>query len=180
MLFREYVLCEVWLKVCKYNIIVFQNLFTKICAFLWHYHNEFFKTSLWKNYATWVLHKHMTSKNANCILNYVYGLSAQNWFSGCYFTGWPKSKFLKFVLAITLKISISDPRLVKPKFIWELSVFFEKCKQIFENWKKLTAVKHILALPTLGQICTITELQPFEISTFQMKHPVYTKARSFV
>ena len=62
---------------------------------------------------------------------------------------------LKFVLAITLKISISNPMLVKPECVWELSVFLknckqtaEKCKQIFENWKKLTALKHILALPT--------------------------------
>ena len=69
--------------------------------------------------------------------------------------------------------------LVKPKCVWEVADFLknckqtaEKCKQIFENWKNLPPLKHILSLPTLGQICTITELHPFEISTFQKKHPV--------
>ena len=69
--------------------------------------------------------------------------------------------------------------LVKPKCVWEVADFLknckqtaEKCKQFFENWKILPPLKHILGLPTLGQICTITELKPFEISTFQMKHPV--------
>ena len=33
---------------------------------------------------------------------------------------------LKFVLAITLKICISDPMLVKPKYVWEVKVFFKK------------------------------------------------------
>ena len=74
--------------------------------------------------------------------------------------------------------------LVKPKCVWEVADFLknckqtaEKCKQIFENWKNLPPLKHILALPTLGQICTITELQPFEISTFQMKHLVRIGSR---
>ena len=31
---------------------------------------------------------------------------------------------LKFVLAITLKIHISDPMLVKPKCVWEVKVYF--------------------------------------------------------
>ena len=33
---------------------------------------------------------------------------------------------LKFVLAITRKICISDPILVKPKCVWGLSVFLKK------------------------------------------------------
>ena len=32
---------------------------------------------------------------------------------------------LKFVLAITLKIWVSDPMLVKPKCVWEVSVYFQ-------------------------------------------------------
>ena len=33
---------------------------------------------------------------------------------------------LTFVLAITLKICISDPRLVNQKCVWEVKVYFEK------------------------------------------------------
>ena len=90
----------------------------------------------------------------------------------------------KFQIAVTLLRCIFNPMLVKPKCVWEVADFLknckqtaEKCKQIFENWKNLPPLKHILALPTLGQICTVTELQPFEISTFQMKHPVWPSLR---
>ena len=31
---------------------------------------------------------------------------------------------MKFVLAITLKICISDPMLIKPKCVWEEKVYF--------------------------------------------------------
>ena len=48
----------------------------------------------------------------------------------------------------------------------------EKCKQIFENRKKLPPLKHILALPALGQICIISEQQPFLSDFFQTEHPV--------
>ena len=48
-----------------------------------------------------------------------------------------------FPRAVTQKISISDPKLVKPKCVWVAVVFLknckqiaEKCKQFFENWKK--------------------------------------------
>ena len=68
-------------------------------------------------------------------------------------------------MTITQKLSSSDHMLVKPKWVWEAVVFLknckqtaEKCKQIFENWKKLTALKHILALPTNGQKCLFSEL----------------------
>ena len=33
-------------------------------------------------------------------------------------------------------------------------------------------LKHILALPMVGQICTFEELQPFEIAAFDLGHPV--------
>ena len=38
---------------------------------------------------------------------------------------------LKFVLAITLKLCISDPMLVKPKCVWEPSVFFNFQKFVY-------------------------------------------------
>ena len=38
---------------------------------------------------------------------------------------------LKFVLAITLKTRVSDPMLVKPKCVWELSVFFNFQKFVY-------------------------------------------------
>ena len=45
--------------------------------------------------------------------------------------------------------------------------------------KNLPPLKYNLALPTLGQICTVTELQSFENSTFQMKHPVANNFLSY-
>ena len=48
----------------------------------------------------------------------------------------------------------------------------EKCKQIFENLKKLPPLKHILALPIWGHKCIFSELQPFEIANFDLGHPV--------
>ena len=60
----------------------------------------------------------------------------------------------KFWMAVSLKLSTFDPMLVKRKCVWEVAVFLknckqtaEKCKQIFENWKKLPLLKRILALP---------------------------------
>ena len=62
-----------------------------------------------------------------------------SYFYGNDSTGWTKSKFL-FQMAVPLKLSISDPMLVKPKCVWEAVVFFknwklraEKGKQIFKN-----------------------------------------------
>ena len=43
---------------------------------------------------------------------------------------------LRFLLAITLKIYISDPMLVKPKCVWEVYIYFENCKQTAENCKQ--------------------------------------------
>ena len=38
--------------------------------------------------------------------------------------------------------------------------------------KKLPPLKHILALPIWGQICTNLEVEPFEITNFDLGHPV--------
>ena len=68
-------------------------------------------------------------------------------------------------MAVTLKVISSDPMLVKPKCVRDVAVFLknckqtaEKCKQIFENWKKLPPLKRILALPTWGQKSLVSEL----------------------
>ena len=68
--------------------------------------------------------------------------------------GDPNQSF-PFQIAITLKLCISDPTLVKPKCVWEVAVFLKnckqtavKCKQILKIEKNLSPLKHILALPT--------------------------------
>ena len=60
-----------------------------------------------------------------------------------------------FEMAVNPKLSSFDPMLIKPKCVWEVAVVLKNCKQtaekwkqIFENWKKLPPLKHILALPT--------------------------------
>ena len=69
--------------------------------------------------------------------------------------------------------------LIKPKCVGEVVISSknckqtaEKCKQIFKNGKNLPVLKHILALLTWGQKCTVSELQAFVIPKFQVKHPV--------
>ena len=49
-------------------------------------------------------------------------------------------------MAVSLKICISNPM--------------------------LPPLKPILALPTQGQKCILSELQPFEVATFDLGHPV--------
>ena len=44
--------------------------------------------------------------------------------------------------------------------------------KISKNEKKLTPLKRILALPTLGQKCIVLEVQPFEITDFDLGYPV--------
>ena len=39
-------------------------------------------------------------------------------------------------MAITLKICVFDPMLVKPKCVWEVYIYFENCKQTAENCKQ--------------------------------------------
>ena len=72
-----------------------------------------------------------------------------------YDTGWPKSK-LPFSKGYNSKTMRFWPYVGKAKMRLRGGSFFfenckqtaEKCKQIFENWKKLPPLKHILALPT--------------------------------
>ena len=40
--------------------------------------------------------------------------------------------------------------------------------------KKCIFLKRILALPMLGQIRTVSELQPFTFDTFDLGHPVHS------
>ena len=42
--------------------------------------------------------------------------------------------------------------------------------------KKCIFLKRILALPMLGQIRTVSELQPFTFIIFQTEHPVVSEA----
>ena len=51
----------------------------------------------------------------------------------------------------------------------------ENCKPIFENLEILPPLKHILALSTEGQMCTVSVLQPFAFDNFQSEHPVSEK-----
>ena len=74
---------------------------------------------------------------------------------------------------------IFDVILVNPKCVWEAVVYMKNCKQtaknvnkLLENWNNLLPLKPILALPTWGQICTNSELQPFPFAILQMEHPV--------
>ena len=41
-----------------------------------------------------------------------------------------------------------------------------------KNENKWRPPKHILALPSWGQKCIFSELQPFEIANFDLGHPV--------
>ena len=53
-----------------------------------------------------------------------------------YLQGDPNQSLL-FQMAITLKICISGPMLVKPQWVCEvIGYFLKNCKQITENWKK--------------------------------------------
>ena len=51
-----------------------------------------------------------------------------------YVQGDPNQKLL-IQMAITLKICISDPKLVKPKCVLEAYIYFENCKQTAEKSK---------------------------------------------
>ena len=71
-------------------------------------------------------------------------------------------------MAVALKQCIFDPMLVKPKYDWKAVVFFnfQKFVYIFQLFvynfsKNMSTLKNILALPTWGQICTVSEQQPF-------------------
>ena len=48
---------------------------------------------------------------------------------------------LLFQFALSLKLSISDPMLVKPKCVWEVEVFLKNCKQTAENVNKFSKIE---------------------------------------
>ena len=66
--------------------------------------------------------------------------------------------FFTFQVLITVKIYFLDLMLVKLNCVWESNIYFENCTQSAENQNKCTLLKHILAFPTWGQMCIITEL----------------------
>ena len=89
-------------------------------------------------------------------------------------------------MAITMKIRISDPKLVKPKCVSEACIYFHFsaiCLQfsaVCLQFQKIKCrpTKHILALPTWGQKCIFTLLQPFELANFDLGHPVHVWSRA--
>ena len=46
--------------------------------------------------------------------------------------------------------------------------------------KKLPPLKPILALPTWGQICLVSEIQAFEIKNFDLGHPVCSNVYQYM
>ena len=80
-------------------------------------------------------------------------------------------------MALAQKQCMFDPMSIKPKPVFWVVGFLKNYKQIAKNvnkfFKTLLLLKHIVALPTLGQICTVLVLQPFEIPT--PKHPVHLR-----
>ena len=85
----------------------------------------------------------------------------------------PQFKNFRFQMSVPLKLCILDPLLVKPKCVWEAVVFFNfrKFVYIFQLFvynfsNKLPPLKHILALPTWGQKCTVFKIQPFTFENF--------------
>ena len=80
---------------------------------------------------------------------------------------------------VTLEISIFDPPLVKPKCVSGVADFFSF--QLFVYNFQLFVynfqinpppLKHILVFTTYGLGSIIMALQPFEIATFDLGHPV--------
>ena len=61
---------------------------------------------------------------------------------------------------------ISNQVIIVCKFVYIFSCLFTK------NLINCIVVKRILALPTQGQKCILSELQPFEVATFDLGHPV--------
>ena len=51
-----------------------------------------------------------------------------------------------FLKAITLKLSTSEPMLVKPKCVWEAVVVLKNCKQTAENVNKFLKIQKIYRL----------------------------------
>ena len=49
---------------------------------------------------------------------------------------------------------------------------FQRPEKSADPEKKLPPLKHILALTIWDQICTNVEIEPFEITNFDLGHPV--------
>ena len=80
---------------------------------------------------------------------------------------------LRILMAITLKLSISSPIFLKSKFIWEMYINFENWKQTGDkNANTCPLLKHILTLQTQAQKWLISEVEPFELATFDLVRPV--------
>ena len=88
-----------------------------------------------------------------------------SWGIACNLQGNPNQSF-PFQMAVTLKLCISDSMFVKPKCIWEVTVFLKNCKQTAEkckkNWKKLkktTASQTHFGFTNIG-----SEMHTFRVS----------------
>ena len=66
----------------------------------------------------------------------------------------------------------SNPSGSRMYIFWRNLQFFLNFWKIYFQQKKLPLLKHILALPTFGEICTNLEMEPFEITNFDLGHPV--------
>ena len=76
-------------------------------------------------------------------------------------------------MAEALKQCIVEPKLIKPKCVWMVVVFLKNCKQtaekwkqIFENWKKITASETHFGFTNFGSTMCHLLLTIFE-------HPGY-------
>ena len=80
---------------------------------------------------------------------------------------------LKFVLAITLKVCISDPMLVKPKCVWEVKVFYFSavCLQFFKKKNFHLSNTFWLYQPRVRNAYFQNYSQK-RISNFDLGHPV--------
>ena len=87
-------------------------------------------------------------------------------------------------MALAQKQCMFDPMSIKPKPVLWVVGFLKNYKQIAKNvnkfFKTLLLLKHILALPTLGQICTVSGIQSFTFDNFQSEHPVVLFCDTFM
>ena len=94
------------------------------------------------------------------------------------FVSAPTGCYQKKKMGVELKRCIFDPKLVKPKCVWEVVDFFNFRKYVYNfqlfvyNFSKsLSLLKRILAIQTKWQKCTVSLLEPLFFDTFQLEHP---------
>ena len=76
-------------------------------------------------------------------------------------------------MAITQKLCISDPILVKSKCFWQWNIYLKNCKQTADkNVNRCSIPLTTLALPIGGQKCLVYESYLFNISKMDLGHPV--------